>query len=448
VSAHDNDDARMNGLAVFCADIGSIKQGNFGWARTETGVDEIERHPGGTDIASLVDVVAHDLEAGRPVALGFECPLFVPVPSQATRLGAARSGEANRSWSAGAGAGALTTGIVQVTWILHELRVRVGSRPAFLDWYAFLKSRRGLFLWEAFVTDRAKAATHVDDATIAVSAFRDALPDPTHANAVTAERPLSLVGAALLWSGWSTETTLVHGSCLVIKAIAAPDPDHHVRPAGAGGSDHPVGPRANRDPREIHRKLALLDQPHVAPLTDFVRRLSAHGWAVPWFDPTEAGTEARILMLFENPGRRADAARGSGFISADNDDKTADNMWRFLEEAGVDRRRDVVAWNIVPWYLGDDHKIGEVRTRDIDEARPALAELLMLLPNLRVVILFGRKAQTGWRRARTTLDIPVIEAPHPSGRWLNGHPEDRPVILDALREALRIADSAARAPFT
>jgi hypothetical protein len=43
------------------------------------------------------------LPGGQAVALGFECPLFVPVPEQALRLGAARPGEKNRSWSAGRG---------------------------------------------------------------------------------------------------------------------------------------------------------------------------------------------------------------------------------------------------------------------------------------------------------------------------------------------------------
>lgn len=63
--------------------------------------------------------------------------------------------------------------------------------------------------------------------------------------------------------------------------------------------------------------MSLLDEPHIVPLTDFVRGLRAErGDVVPWFDPTEAGAEARILLLFENPGRRADAAQGSGFISA------------------------------------------------------------------------------------------------------------------------------------
>lgn len=431
-------------VAIYCADIGSVPNRRFGWARGEADEQAIDRHRGGTEIAELVDAVTEDLSAGRPVALGFECPLYVPVPGEPLKLGAARVGEGNRSWSAGAGAGALATGLVQVAWILSELRERMPEAMPYLDWEQFMAAGEGLFLWEAFVTDRAKATTHVDDATVAVAAFRRALPDPAEANAVTADRPLSLLGAALLWSGWSEELDLLHAPCLVIKAsppaaTATQDADD----VATAAPDPAQAPRAHGDAREIQRKLTLLDEPHVAPLTEFVRRLRVeHGEGVPWFDPTEAGSEARILLLFENPGRRADAAHGSGFISADNDDPSAQNMWGFFREAGIDRRRDIVAWNIVPWYLGDDRTIGEVRAHDIAEARPALLELLGLLPHLRVVILFGRKAQAGWLRARPTLDAPVLEAPHPSGRWLNGHPQDRTVIVARLREARRLAFAA------
>lgn len=155
--------------AIYCADIGSVANRRFGWARTEAAGHEIERHRGGTEIDELVDAVSADLIAGRTVALGFECPLYLPVPEQALQLGRARAGEGNRSWSAGAGAGALATGAVQVAWTLRELRRRVPRTPALLEWRAFVRAGRGLFLWEAFVTDRAKAATHVDDATVAVT---------------------------------------------------------------------------------------------------------------------------------------------------------------------------------------------------------------------------------------------------------------------------------------
>jgi uracil-DNA glycosylase len=423
---------------IYCADVGSIANGRFGWARSAADETAIDRHRGGTEIVELVDGVADDLTAGHEVAFGFECPLFVPVPNQPLRRGMAQPGESNRSWSAGAGA--IATGIVEVAWILSKLCRRGPEARPYLDWAEFAAAGRGLFVWEAFVADRAKGVTHVDDATVAVAAFCESLPDPTARNAVTAER-LSLFGAALLWSGWSSDADLLRTPCLAIRA--APPPG-----AGAGRAaaqsqaaalDPTRTPRAHRDRREIQRKRQLLEAPHVAPLTQFVQRLGdAHGGAVSWFDPTEAGVEAPILLLFENPGRRADAAQRSGFISANNDDTSAENMWQLFREAGIDRRRDIVALNIVPWYLGDDRKIGGVRAGDIEEARPALHQLLQLLPQLRVVVLFGRNAQAGWRRAQPPIHVRVLEAPHPSGRRLNGHPEDRAVIVAQLREARRL----------
>jgi hypothetical protein len=210
----------MQRLAVYCADVGSIKQGNFGWARAEVPTGELERHRGGTEIVELVASVADDLGAGLPVALGFECPLFVPVPEDPFRLGAARQGDGARPWSAGAGTGALATGLVQAAWILAELRERRSDHRLHLDWEQFVSADAGLFLWEAFVTEKAKAVTHVDDATIAVDCFTAALPDPTSVHAVSAERPLSLVAAAALWAGWSGDAELLRATCLVVKAAA------------------------------------------------------------------------------------------------------------------------------------------------------------------------------------------------------------------------------------
>jgi hypothetical protein len=55
------------------------------------------------------------------------------------------------------------------------------------------------------------------------------------------------------------------------------------------------------------------------------------------------------------------------------------------------------------------------------------------------IVLCGRKAQAGWDRAQLTVDLPVLRVPHPSGRWLNAHPEDRDKIVAALVEARRFA---------
>lgn len=107
---------------IYAADIGSIKSRNFGWARLdpEQGSAQVERNDG-IEIADLVDAVAHDLDAGaRGVALGFECPLFVPLPDDPFQLGAARIGEGNRPFSGGPGTAALVTGLVETAWILSS----------------------------------------------------------------------------------------------------------------------------------------------------------------------------------------------------------------------------------------------------------------------------------------------------------------------------------------
>jgi hypothetical protein len=205
-------------LAVYCIDVGSVSGGNFGWARADASGASVEEHRGGSQIADVVDALTSDLNAGRPVALGFKCPLFVPVPHDHRRLGRARAGERNRAWSASAGAGALASGMVQTAWVLAEVDSRVGEVQVTLDWNSFTARPQGLFLWEAFVTGAAKQATHIEDATVAVAAFIEALPNPRQQNAVHEERVLSLIAAAALWSGITSNTSLLSSACIVLRA--------------------------------------------------------------------------------------------------------------------------------------------------------------------------------------------------------------------------------------
>jgi hypothetical protein len=206
--------------SIYCADIGSIKSGKFGWAHADHPTGEVERHRGSGEIAELADAVAADLEGGLAVALGFECPLFVPVPEDHCRLGAGRVNEGGRAWSAQAGAFVLAAGLAQVSWLLGELRQHAGGAALYVDWADFVAAGRGLFIWEAFVSGSAKTKTHVEDAAVAVRSFAAALPDPTKVSVVTAERPLSLAGAAALWSGWSADADLVRQPTIVLKTEA------------------------------------------------------------------------------------------------------------------------------------------------------------------------------------------------------------------------------------
>ncbi len=72
---------------------------------------------------------------------------------------------------------------------------------------------------------------------------------------------------------------------------------------------------------------------------------------VPHFDPAETGVRSQVLLLLEAPGpKTVPEWGGSGFISVDNDDPTAQNLWRTRDEVGF--YRGVLVWNIVPWVLG------------------------------------------------------------------------------------------------
>jgi hypothetical protein len=120
---------------VYCADIGSVVNRCFGWAVASgpnADVDEAD------DIEGLTAAVAQALAAGDKVALGFECPLFVPLPDDPKELTKARDGEGSRPWSAGAGCGALATGLTQTVWILSaqvpSLAVRSLCVGSVRDW--------------------------------------------------------------------------------------------------------------------------------------------------------------------------------------------------------------------------------------------------------------------------------------------------------------------------
>lgn len=204
-------------MVIYCADIGSVRRNNFGWAR----LDEHQALSGAHERSSmeaLIDSVSDDLSQGQPVALGFECPLFVPISDDPADLTAARDGDGDRAWSAGAGCGSLATGLTQTVWILERILRRVPQRtPMFLEWREFLRARAGLFLWEAFVTKDAKLKTHCDDAEAAARCFHSHLPDVDRHNAIRSNRVRSLIGAALLQAGWSNEIRLLEMPCLVIR---------------------------------------------------------------------------------------------------------------------------------------------------------------------------------------------------------------------------------------
>ncbi|MBS1890794.1 MAG: hypothetical protein JST59_05840 [Actinobacteria bacterium] len=215
----------MKDLIVFCADIGSVSGNRFGWARVDP--DERRRSQNGKGIDDLVSAVAGDL-GRRPVALGFECPLWLPYPLQSKDLGRARPGEGRHPWSAGAGAAVLATGLVQLPWIVEGLRRHAPGASCHLDWARFDEAGAGLFLWEAFISGAGKTGpgisgsldVDVRDATIAATEFarRSRLGTmTTDLPAPEAGAAISVLGLALAASGWCEDPAVLRRDCLVLK---------------------------------------------------------------------------------------------------------------------------------------------------------------------------------------------------------------------------------------
>jgi hypothetical protein len=139
----------------------------------------------------------------------------------------------------------------------------------------------------------------------------------------------------------------------------------------------------------------MLSQPHIASLTTYVHGLRVPSVYVPDFDPMDGGVGARIFFLFEKPDPKTDPSNGgSGFISRDNDDPTAEAIYSFMRETGLPRR-ETILWNFVPWWNGSRKLIDKERKAAARELR----NLLTLLPRFDTAVLVGIAARCPGRRS-------------------------------------------------
>ena len=142
-------------VMIYVADAGSISKGNFHWVSSVSPAAE------SNDIAALAESICLAARVGRLVAVGLECPLFVPCPAEPQRLGLARPGETDpafgsRPFNAGAGASATLTGFQALGWVLREVRRQVYALKATTRWDEFGTGECRLLLWEAFVSGSEK----------------------------------------------------------------------------------------------------------------------------------------------------------------------------------------------------------------------------------------------------------------------------------------------------
>jgi hypothetical protein len=204
-------------MRVAVIDIGKPGK-NLGWA-----IDDPDAS--GTDVDECIETIAAALTEGG-VALGFEAPQFVPVRHDPMMLTAARLGEcgpglSSKPFSAGAGAAALVTSLVIVTYVLGRLRERASGAAVTFDWRRPITQPGRLLLFEAFVADQRKttATRHVEDARVAIADFRRGMAHPaSFESSVTSPECLSLLGAALLRTKWSSDLALLSTQCLVVRS--------------------------------------------------------------------------------------------------------------------------------------------------------------------------------------------------------------------------------------
>jgi hypothetical protein len=231
---------------VVVLDVGAVS--NLGWAALDIDdargqlrqIEGRNHDPGtgppvdrGTGLDDLVSCVADALEQDIPVALGFECPVFVPVRRNTRKLLEQRCGENGAPFAAGAGALALVVGLVESAWVLG--RLGEWGRSATVD-PALWPDDHPVLLWEAFVHREGKVGEdseslpdgwlrpedgkHVRDAATAVAGFfRNGTPSLASSDIDSCGEPaFNTLAAAAMRSSMLTDVRELSRRSYVVKA--------------------------------------------------------------------------------------------------------------------------------------------------------------------------------------------------------------------------------------
>ncbi|MEU6654768.1 hypothetical protein ABZ904_36470 [Streptomyces sp. NPDC046900] len=214
-------------MRVVGVDIGSVKQSNFAWALVDSLESGVISH--GDDPEGAVQTLSRSLTEDGQAVLAVEAPMAVPVPTSSSDqwrwLGRARTGEGNRPWSAGAGAGSLATGVAQTAWMLSRLHTLAPEATVTTQPQRFIAGEAKLLLAEAFVSATGKpvpveSGQHAADAEAAARAtlaYLTTSSDGFPHVACAPHRALNLLAVLADWGGMPVPRDELHMDVLVIR---------------------------------------------------------------------------------------------------------------------------------------------------------------------------------------------------------------------------------------
>ncbi len=209
---------------IACVDVGSPKAGSVGWAIRDK--DTVQT---GQDLYGLMDALMPAIQRHRKMALGFECPLYIPLRESPKEMTKCRRGE-RLAWSTGAGATVLSIGLAQVHWVLTELiKHGMPKNRGTTQWASWSEGDSTLLLWEAYITQNDGIEIPVDGIRGNTAHERDAAAgtwamwhklqrEPVLSSDFGDEKVLSLIGMQLLATDQSKNTELLYAPCVVLKA--------------------------------------------------------------------------------------------------------------------------------------------------------------------------------------------------------------------------------------
>ena len=88
----------------------------------------------------------------------------------------------------------------------------------------------------------------------------------------------------------------------------------------------------------------------------------------------------------------------------------------------------------MPWYLGSGKKIQPAKGEDIKTGFPYLLQLIDKLPELKVIVLVGKKVQRIKKDLQKYWHKPIIDCYHPSPLFVNNKiPTNKRLIIESLR---------------